>query len=207
MRSIGAVSFLLLFASPVMAGNLVVRVVDQAGRPVSDAVVTIEPIGRPSQQARALGPYRIEQRNMMFHPFVSVVPVGATVNFPNFDATRHHVYSFSPAKRFELKLFARDQSRSIHVDKAGVIAVGCNIHDQMSAFLFVSANRWAQRTERGAATFREAPSGPAKITIWHPYLRTPSLTLSRTLRLGDGANLESFTLKLRPAPRHGMGNY
>ena len=154
MRKTGAVSFLLLFASPAIAGNLSVRVVDQAGRPVNDAVVTIDPIGRPAQPARVLGPYRIRQHKMMFHPFVSVVPVGATVDFPNLDATRHHVYSFSPAKRFELKLFARDQTRSIRVDKAGVIAIGCNIHDQMSAFLFVSATRWAQRTERGAATFR-----------------------------------------------------
>ena len=207
MRRIGAASLLLLVSSPATAGNLVVRVVDQAGRPVSDAVVTIDPIGRPPQQAHQLGAYRVEQRKMMVHPFVSVVPVGATVSFPNFDSTRHHVYSFSPAKRFELKLFARDQSRSIRVDKTGIIAIGCNIHDAMSAFLFVSANRWAQRTERGIATFRDAPSGPSKITVWHPYLRTPSLTISRTLRLGDGAHLESFAVKLRPAPRHNMGNY
>jgi hypothetical protein len=206
MQWIGAASLLLFVASPATAGSLIVRVVDQAGRPVSDAVVTIDPIGRPPQPPRLLGPYQVEQRKMMFHPFVSVVPVGATVSFPNHDSTRHHVYSFSPAKRFELKLFARDQSRSIRVDKAGIIAVGCNIHDGMSAFLYVSANRWAQRTERGAATFREAPSGPSKITVWHPYLRTPSLTLSRTLPLGDGARVESFAVKLRPAPTH-LGDY
>lgn len=198
--------FLLSIASPATAGNLVVRVVDQAGRPVNDAVVTIDPIGRPTQQARVLGPYPVEQRKMMFRPFVSVVPVGATVSFPNYDPTRHHVYSFSPAKRFELKLFARDQSRSIRVDKAGIIAVGCNIHDAMSAFLFVSANRWAQRSERGIVTFRDAPSGPSTITVWHPYMRSPSLSVSRTLRLGDGAHLESLAVNLRPAPRH-MGNY
>ena len=122
------------------------------------------------------------------------------------DATRHHVYSFSPAKRFELKLFARDQTRSIRVDKAGIIAIGCNIHDQMSAFLFVVASRWAQRTERGAATFREAPSGLSKITVWHPYLRAPSLTVSRMLPSVE-ARVETFTVKLRPPPRHDMGNY
>ena len=145
---------------------------------------------------------------MMFHPFVSVVPVGATVDFPNLDATRHHVYSFSPAKRFDLKLFARDQTRSIRVDKAGVIAIGCNIHDQMSAFLFVSATRWAQRdrarchdvSARRLLVLRRSPSGTL---ICGPLAHT----LSRTLRLGDGAHLESFTVKLRPAPRHDMDNY
>ena len=81
--------------------------------------------------------YYLRQRQHQFHPFVLVVPVGANVSFPNFDPTRHHVYSFSPAKRFELKLFARDQSRSVRFDKPGVVALGCNIHDQMSAFIDV----------------------------------------------------------------------
>lgn len=207
MRRFGVASLLLLIASPATAGNLVVRVVDQAGRPVSDAVVTIDLIGRPPQQGRVPGQFRVEQRNMMFHPLVSVVPVGATVVFPNLDTTRHHVYSFSPAKRFELKLFARDQSRSIRVDKAGIIAVGCNIHDRMSAFLFVSSNRWAQRAERGTATFRDAPNGLSRITVWHPYLRTPTLTVTRDVRLDDSGHLESFAIRLRPAPLHNMGNY
>jgi plastocyanin len=207
MRQMVAACLLLLSASPAMAGSLVVRVVDGAGRPVNDAVVTIDPVGRPSQPARLAGPYRIEQRNMKFNPFVSVIPVGATVSFPNFDATRHHVYSFSPAKRFELKLFARDQSRSVRFDKSGIIAIGCNIHDQMSAFVFVTANGWAQRTERGAATIRNAPSGKSKITIWHPYLRSPSMTVSRTLLLGDGSGVETFSIKLRAPPRHNMNSY
>ena len=74
---------------------------------------------------------------MQFHPFVLIVPVGAKVSFPNLDPTRHHVYSFSPAKQFELKLFARDQSRSVVFDKPGVVALGCNIHDAMTAFIVV----------------------------------------------------------------------
>src|SRR4249919_812334 len=201
MRPLIAASLLLLSASPAVAGTLVVRVVDPAGRPVNDAVVVIDPVGSPSPPPPPTGPYRIEQRNMQFSPFVSVVPVGANVSFPNFDATRHHVYSFSPAKRFELKLFARDQSRSVRFDKAGLIAIGCNIHDQMSAFLFVTASPWAQRTERGSVTFRDAPSGQVKISVWHPYLRAPSLTV------GGGNRAETFAVKLRPPPLHNMDAY
>jgi len=207
MRPLIAASLLLLSASPAVAGTLVVRVVDPAGRPVNDAVVIVDPVGRPSPPPPPAGPYRIEQRNMQFSPFVSVVPVGANVSFPNFDATRHHVYSFSPAKRFELKLFARDQSRSVRFDKAGIIAIGCNIHDQMSAFLFVTASPWAQRTERGSVTFRDAPSGQVKISVWHPYLRAPSLTVSRMLPLGGGNRAETFAVKLRPPPLHNMDAY
>jgi hypothetical protein len=207
MRHFVAASLLLLSASPAVAGTLVVRVVDPAGRPVNDAVVFVDPVGRPSPPPPPAGPYRIEQRNMQFSPFVSVVPVGANVSFPNFDATRHHVYSFSPAKRFELKLFARDQSRSVRFDKAGIIAIGCNIHDQMSAFLFVTASPWAQRTERGSVTFRDAPSGQVKISVWHPYLRAPSLTVSRVLLFGGGNRAETFAVKLRPPPLHNMDAY
>jgi len=207
MRQLAAAYLLLISASPALGGTLVVRVVDPAGRPVDDAVVTIEPVGRPAKPALRAGPYRVEQRDMVFHPFVSVVPVGAMVAFPNFDATRHHVYSFSPAKRFELKLFARDQSRSVRFDKAGIIAIGCNIHDRMSAFLFVTNNGWAQRAERGTTMFRDAPSGPSKITVWHPFLRTPSSTVSRTLPLGEGSRAETFVVRLRAPPLHGMDGY
>jgi plastocyanin len=207
MRQVIFAGLLLFPASPAVAGTLVVRVVDPAGHLVNDAVVTIDPVGRSSPPAALAGPYRIEQRNMQFKPFVSVVPVGATVSFPNFDATRHHVYSFSPAKRFELKLFARDQSRSVRFEKAGIIAIGCNIHDQMSAFLFVAASPWAQRTERGSVTFRDAPSGQVKVSVWHPYLRAPSMTVSRIMPLGGGSRVESFAVKLRPPPLHNMDSY
>ena len=87
----------------------------------------------------------VAQQNLQFQPFLNV-PVGADVSFPNFDPTKHHVYSFSPAKRFELKLFARDQSRTVHFDKAGVVALGCNIHDQMSAFIVVTDSGWTAQT-------------------------------------------------------------
>ena len=84
--------------------------------------------GRPGSARR--GRFVVSQRNIQFHPFLTIVPVGADVSFPNLDPTKHHVYSFSPAKRFELKLFARDQSRTVHFDKPGVVALGCNIHDR-----------------------------------------------------------------------------
>src|SRR5918994_115419 len=126
-----------VYAVPTVAAPLSVRVVDAKGRPVRDAVVTLRPIGVAARPAAASGSYSVSQEGMQFHPFVSVVPVGASVSFPNRDATKHHVYSFSPAKRFELKLFARDQSRSVRFDKPGVIALGCNIHDSMSARLTV----------------------------------------------------------------------
>lgn len=200
----GAFAFaLLLGATPLAAAPLTVRVVD-GGKPVANAVVRLRPDG-PARPMRLESGYSISQKDMQFHPFVRIVPVGATVSFPNLDPTKHHVYSFSAAKRFELKLFAKDQSRSVRFDKAGVVALGCNIHDQMSAFIFVTDSAWTAKTDaRGMARFAEAPPG-STMTVWHPYLRAPGSSVSRRLAAGDRST--SVAVKLRPPPMHAMDAY
>src|SRR5881409_3610348 len=157
--------------TPLAAASLSVRVVDSSGHPVRDAVVTLYP-SAGARPPHASGRYVISQQNLQFHPFLTIVPVGTDVLFPNLDPTKHNVYSFSAAKRFELKLFAKDQSRTVHFDKAGVVALGCNIHDQMSAFIVVTDSAWTARTNaQGMAIFGDAPNSPGRLTLWHPYLR------------------------------------
>jgi plastocyanin len=189
----------LVLAAPLGAAPLTVRVADAGGRPVADAVVTLYPAGSAARVPRPGGHFVVSQRNMQFHPFLTIVPVGADVSFPNFDNTKHHVYSFSPAKKFELKLFARDQSRTIHFDKPGVVALGCNIHDQMTAFIVVTDSAWVARTNRqGVAAFANAPDSPGRITLWHPYLRSPGATIQQALT--PGQRIVSFSVRLRPPP-------
>ena len=185
--------------APLAAAPLAVRVVDASGRPVRDAVVTLYPAGNAARAPRASGHFVVSQKNIQFHPFLTIVPVGADVSFPNFDPTKHHVYSFSPAKRFELKLFARDQSRTVHFEKAGVVALGCNIHDQMSAFIVVTDSAWTARTNaQGMAVFVDAPNAPARLTAWHPYLRAPGGSLQQSI--GPGQRSATFSVRLRPPP-------
>ena len=185
-------------ATPLAAANLSVRVLDSAGHPVRDAVVTLYPAAG-ARAPHASGRYLISQQNLQFHPFLTIVPVGADVSFPNFDPTKHHVYSFSAAKRFELKLFARDQSRTVHFDKPGVVALGCNIHDQMSAFIVVTDSAWTARTNaQGMAAFGDAPNAGARLTVWHPYLRTPGGVMQQAV--GAGQRSASFSVRLRPPP-------
>ena len=199
LRSIIIFLLVAVYAVPAAAAPLSVRVVDSRGRPVRDAVVTLRPVGVVAHPAAASGTYTVFQKGMAFHPFVSVVPVGANVSFPNRDATKHHVYSFSPAKRFELKLFARDQSRSVRFDKPGVIALGCNIHDSMSAFIVVTDSPWTARTDaRGVVQFANAPNAPARLSVWHPYLRAPGNLLAK--RIAAGRRSESFAVNLRAPP-------
>ena len=182
-----------LFATP-----LSVRVVDASSRPVRDAVVAFSPAGSAARPARVTSRYVVSQQNLQFHPFLTVIPVGSDVSFPNLDPTKHHVYSFSAAKRFELKLFAKDQSRTVHFDKPGVVALGCNIHDAMSAFIYVTDSAWTARTNaRGIAVFADAPSVPGRLTVWHPYLRSPGPVQQV---LAGNQRSASFNVRLRAPP-------
>ena len=186
-------------ASSLAAAPLNVRVVDASGRPVRDAVVTLYPAGSAARPAHAAGRFVVSQQNLQFRPFLTVVPVGADVSFPNLDPTKHHVYSFSAAKRFELKLFAKDQSRTVHFDRPGVVALGCNIHDQMSAFIVVTDSAWTSRTNaQGFASFGDAPNAPARLTVWHPYLRAPGGLIQQAVAQSQ-RNI-SFQVRLRPPP-------
>jgi plastocyanin len=191
--------------SPLAAAPMSVRVVDASGRPVRDAVVTLNPASG-ARAPRTAGRYVVSQKNMKFQPFLTIVPTGAEVSFPNFDPTKHHVYSFSPAKRFELKLFARDQSRTVRFDKPGVVALGCNIHDAMSAFIFVTNSAWTARTNaQGLAVFADAPNAPGRVVVWHPYLRSPGGTMQQGVSAGQRS--ASFSIRLRAPPSMPMSDY
>jgi plastocyanin len=186
-------------AASLPAAPLAVRVVDSSGHPVQGAVVTLYPAGGAGRTPRPTGRFSVSQKNLQFHPYLTIIPVGADVSFPNLDPTKHHVYSFSPAKRFELKLFAKNQSRTVHFDKAGVVALGCNIHDQMSAFIFVTDTAWTASTNaQGMVSFGDAPNAPARLAVWHPYLRSPGGTAQQAV--GGGQRFASFQVRLRPPP-------
>jgi plastocyanin len=193
-------------SAPLVAAPLAVRVVDASGHPVRDAVVTLYPAGAAARPARPGGRFVVSQKNLQFHPFLTIVPVGADVSFPNFDPTKHHVYSFSPAKKFELKLFARDQSRTVHFDKPGVVALGCNIHDQMGAFIVVTGSAWTARTDaRGIAAFGDAPNAPGRLTVWHPYLRALGGVVEQAV--APAQRSANFSIRLRLPPTMPMADY
>ena len=138
-----------------------------------DAVVTIHPeSGTPSGAIRFPWRYQVAQRGMQFVPNTLIVPVGATVSFPNQDRVRHHVYSFSRAARFELRLYGRDETRSYRFTTEGSVAIGCNIHDQMQGFIKVVDTPFAGKTaSNGRVTIEDVPAGGVRVTVWHPRVR------------------------------------
>ena len=200
--------FAAIWVTPAQAGGLTVRVVDASGRPVQNAVVTLRSQDGPRTPARVGSGYRVAQQNSEFVPHVSLVPVDATVAFPNLDPVRHHVYSFSPAKRFELKLFARNEMRSVTLDRAGIVAVGCNIHDSMSAYIYVTDTAWSSLSgPNGQAAFRDTPLRAFTLSVWHPLLRAPGNVVSTALTSAAQDRSQVMTIRLRPVAQHDSHGY
>lgn len=202
IASLGLALLLAALAPAARAGDVVFLVVDAKNRPVADAVVTAYPPGLKADQIRFSWPQEMDQRNLRFDPFVLVVPVGANVSFPNRDPVRHHVYSFSPTHPFELKLYGKDETRSVRFDKAGVVALGCNIHDGMVAFIKVVDTPFAAKTDdKGQAVLKGLPAGQVQVRIWHPYMRASHNEIERTVAApATGAGREMVQIDLRNAP-------
>ncbi len=136
--------------------------------------------GSGGQKLVASGKLEVAQKNKQFTPFVLVVPVGAVVGFPNLDKFRHHVYSFSKGNKFELELFGREDKRVVTFNAVGIAAIGCNIHDQMVAFIRVVDTPWAEKTAAdGAATLRSIPVGKIRLSVWHPYAKASDQTVTQ----------------------------
>jgi plastocyanin len=185
------------------AADLTVRVVSPDGAPIENAVVTFTPTGGASGPIRFSWPYQVSQRNLQFEPYVLIVPVGAEVRFPNLDRVRHHVYSLSQANRFELELFGRDESRSHRFSQVGIAAIGCNIHDQMQAYIVVVDTPHVGRTNVGGSTLLANVRGAGELRVWHPQLRARGGAMTRAVTLAaTGSAQEHFQVQLRSTGAH-----
>ena len=194
-----------LLTTTLLADELTVRVqlVDGAA-PVSGAVVYVNDGSKPS-------PVRSEvsQKNRMFHPYVLILPVGSSVDFPNQDNTQHHVYSFSPAKVFNLELYADKPEAPVVFDQPGIVELGCNIHDHMQAFIVVTDTRAiGQTNEQGEVTLTldvgdAQVTGTLNLNIWHPRLPDNARPIVREINAANRANagIETVAIELTPEPR------
>ena len=190
-----AVLFLLsvctLAALAAQAVPWAVQVRNPAGQPLADAVVAVEINGKTQRTSSAKA--EMGQRDKQFAPQLLVIQTGTSVNFPNFDTVRHHVYSFSPIKVFETKLYSGTPSEPIVFDKPGVATLGCNIHDRMSARIVVVDTPLFARTDaKGQATL-DLPPGEHELLLWHATLRSDQLQ-PRQMTVGSEAGTTSVTL-------------
>ena len=204
MRKAWAGLLLLLAVLEAGAAELRVQVVDQRGKPVADAVVgVLLPPGVQPPPAPPPRTHTINQVDLTFVPYMEVLRPGDRVVFHNSDRTRHHVYSFSTAKTFEFMLSPGQASAPLRLDRAGVIAVGCNIHDSMINYLYVSDAPWIARTGAdGIAVLDGLPDGHYSVHAWQPRLRPGRAEMvQENVTAGPGAKPVVFKLALLPDTR------
>lgn len=175
-RTAALLTLLALAAGSSQALPWTVQVRNAAGQPLADAVVAVELRGRPAKAATGTRA-EVAQRERQFQPAVLVVQTGTAVYFPNFDTVRHHVYSFSPIKPFDIKLYSGTPAEPVVFDKPGVAALGCNIHDQMSAYIVVVDTPLFARTDAAGLARFDLPAGEHQIKAWHPSLTRPLLLM------------------------------
>ena len=192
----------LLACVTARAATLVIHVQTVDGHALAGAVVTAYPLDGPPRHAAPLRAV-MDQVNRAFEPDLLVVPVGSTIEFPNSDSVSHQIYSFSAAKRFQLPLYRGKPYPPVTFEQAGIVTLGCNIHDEMLAYVLVTEAPYFGRTDAGGAWSGEVTRGRYRVNIWHPRLRDAGTDLERELTVQESDRAE-LTLRLakplQPAP-------
>ena len=193
-RKAAALCALLWLTGAASAGSLRVQVLDSAGKPLEGAVVSL--VSDAARRAvRPLPEQEISQENKQFVPSVRVVTVGTLVRFPNRDSVRHHVYSFSPAKKFEIKLYAGTPAAPVLFDQPGVAVLGCNIHDQMVGWVVVlDTPYFAQTDAQGQALLEGMPAGAHQLRAWHARLPVDVTPPQQAIALTEGYSTATVRL-------------
>ena len=187
--------------APAIAGSLTVQANLANHEAFAGAVITVH-----GESAHAQPPVAaiLDQINLTFVPDLIVIPVGSTVEFPNSDSVSHQIYSFSPTNRFQLPLYHGKPYPPVHFDQAGVVTLGCNIHDRMVGYIYVTDATYFGRTDaHGVWTVANVPRGTYHVSLWHPLLREPPASLDRAVSVSadePAAVTVQLAQALRPAP-------
>jgi len=150
------------------------------------AVVYLE--GEFPPAAGTLPVEQIAQEGMAFQPALLTIRTGTTVEFPNRDGVYHNIFSYSPAKRFDLGRYRREDLPvpAVVFDHPGLVVLRCDIHEHMRGLVLVLDTPYFVITD-AAGNYRLTglPAGKYKLTAWLDS-RT---TLERSVELRDGEPL------------------
>lgn len=215
-RSLPAFFFLCLLghvggAALLPASVVRVEIKDGKGQPVADAVASLTPLDRAPVVKVPDEPAIIVQDNEEFSPTVTVVVVGGKVLIPNRDKVQHHVYSLSPAKRFDIPLYKGEMKDPVVFDRPGIVALGCNIHDWMAAYVVVLATpHFAKSAAAGTAQIADLPPGRYRLEVWHQRITAP-VVREVNVSSDPATQVIAVTLRelrqIRRAPETGAGAY
>jgi plastocyanin len=166
----------------VLSETLTITVIDQKKQAIEDVVAYAMPLNAQQQKkldteyAKKNKIVTINQRNKMFTPYVSVVQKGTKIELFNHDPIKHHVYSFSTAKHFEIPLYSGKPPKEITLNKTGIVTLGCNIHDWMLGYILVTDTPFfAKSNHQGVLQLNNLPNGKYHLKIWHPQKKNKKI--------------------------------
>ncbi|MEO6155971.1 MAG: methylamine utilization protein [Thermomonas sp.] len=184
-------------STSAFAGTLTVKLTGE-GVPLKNAVVSLYAAKTPPRTP--LTPREMDQRGLNFQPHVLAVQAGSEVLFPNSDNTRHQVYSFSPAKTFELPLYSGTKAKPILLGTPGVVELGCNIHDWMLGYIVVLDTPYFAVTDANGRVTLQAPAGSYRLDVWHELQTAPTnQRTSQQVSLTDANKTLQVEIQVKPA--------
>jgi plastocyanin len=188
-------------AGTAIAGEIQAVVKDQRGAPLQDAVVVALPTGGTQTPLPVkAGREAVGQTDMEFVPYVKALTVGTALFFPNNDSVRHHVYSFSPAKTFELPLYVGTPANPVVFDRPGIVTIGCNIHDWMIGYIYVADTPYVATTsKKGTVKLANVPPGSYAVRVWHPRMDGTEESTSRSVTI-EGSAVTSVAWQVAVGP-------
>jgi plastocyanin len=203
----------LVAATHASGATIEVSVVDERGRPIENVAVYATPARAGEHPSAAGGQHGaapkavMDQQDLQFTPHLLVVQAGTSVTFPNSDHVSHHVYSFSDTKSFELPLYKGDVYPPVVFDQAGIVVLGCNIHDGMLGYIVVvDTPHFAQTNEQGVALIDGLPSGDYVVAAWTSRVRPAGLPPSLQVTVAEqGSAAAEIRINGRLAPAHQHG--
>jgi plastocyanin len=192
-------AFIVSFGSPADAGEVAVKALDAKNNALKGAVIYATPAGGKAPAVEKGKTAMMDQINKEFIPIIMAVQTGTAVGFPNNDNIRHHVYSISPAKKFELPLYIGSPANSMVFDKPGTVALGCNIHDWMLAYIHVVDTPYFTVTgEDGRGKIKDIPAGNYRMTAWHYRMKGEPDILAMEAQVPSDGSEKTFNLNLKP---------
>lgn len=193
------VVLLFLFASHVAQSKEVsINLLTATNQDIANVVVYATP---KQKQVVEKSPEMaiMDQVNTQFLPHILAVQKNTLVRFPNSDSIKHHVYSFSPAKTFELQLYKELQADPLLFSNLGSVELGCNIHDWMLGYIFVVDTPYFGKTDIKGNLTLDLPEGEYQLDVWHPRIQDKVSSLTKLITMPGDSDIK-ITLDLPLLP-------
>ncbi len=156
--------------SVVTSGTVSGTVTARGVRDARDVVVYLEQVEGEFQAPKEKP--LVDQKNLVFIPHVLPILIGTTVQFINSDDVKHNIFCPSKTMKFNLGTYSKGVTREVTFDKLGKATLLCNVHAEMSAYVYVLQNPFYALTgPDGAFTIGNIPAGSYTVKTWHEKLK------------------------------------